>query len=650
MAGDNSCMINLKSSNCFVTGNELGCIGLNINNLNPPVIETDMPFDSNLQMFDFAGFIMEKVIQKATFTTTEDVYLSNHFGCDFNFEQYQTLVLTSLLNCINECNADGRCSMFEFQPYEQAKYSTDMYFFNNNFAVSDGVKMEVYGYYFAGRIDGNVKTFDCNEDQCVSSCLSTPNCTSYTWTAPSKLLYSGNCYLFFGKVNLNDLVSLQTAVSGWVIKNSQCVIPNNTFECSTHGFFKVETGTNASYSQTAPAVHSSAETGEYAAERRQYPFLVSGFAFTVSLNIFFIVWFSWYYSKKMNEDPLNDVLLNHLEVESCDMNYPANVKCEKYTWHSNFKKIFLITNQKGYHLLADLLAYYLFPVDVEFKALKSISEFDCTKVNVQDHIRIIKHLYNGYFVGENVTSGDQGIFPISCLPENINCPQITLLYCPEEGIDSPNFESNIIEQSKALHPEKLAIHTIPNFKSFPIEIMEECGLLGSVFDENKSDEEDSEFEAEMDESDDSTSDDDEEAAEKEFITKKELEALREDAKSFGWSRKCASGLKYPEGYEEEEAEMTEGEDDVDERFIETQKDPNLKTNFFDKQYESDDDDEEYVDSPDSLSDSDMELDESTPIGNTLEIQVQVNELAMKQDIDLDGLNSQITNVAIKKVE
>ncbi|KAJ3269826.1 hypothetical protein HDV01_000874 [Terramyces sp. JEL0728] len=152
---------------------------------------------------------------------------------------------------------------------------------------------------------------------------------------------------------------------------------------------------------------------------------------------------------------------------------------------------------------------------------------------------------------------------------------------------------------------------------------------------------DESFDKESDYSDGSISD--KEEFEKEMvISRKELEALKEDRKQFGWSNNCA-GLQYSEKYEEAEAEMTEGEDEADEMFIEAQKDPNLK-HFFDRSFGSDNDDE-YVDS-DSISDEEMEQDAVT--GNLVQVKVQVKEEVLNKDFDVGELASKITNVAFEK--
>ncbi|KAJ3254831.1 hypothetical protein HK103_006821 [Boothiomyces macroporosus] len=189
-----------------------------------------------------------------------------------------------------------------------------------------------------------------------------------------------------------------------------------------------------------------------------------------------------------------------------------------------------------------------------------------------------------------------------------------------------------------------------------LEILDEKSFLSKATEQVViSDDDDSDFDAEMEDSDDSSSDDEDRVHSSNQISKKELDALRADQKKFGWTKHC-TGLKYPEGYEEEEAEMTEGEEDHEENFIETQKNPNLKESFFETKFESDDDDDEYVDSPDS-SEGEMDTEETVQkgkstliIGNILEIKVQVNENILKQDVELVDLTAQITNVAIEKLE
>ncbi|KAJ3317132.1 hypothetical protein HDV06_001971 [Boothiomyces sp. JEL0866] len=122
------------------------------------------------------------------------------------------------------------------------------------------------------------------------------------------------------------------------------------------------------------------------------------------------------------------------------------------------KNVYYFADQAGIGQFIDLISVLLLPEDVS--AETDLDEFGIKK---GDEIRIVTHLYDGYFIGIIEGTGIEEMMPVSLIPKPKE-PEITLLLCLEYK-QEVNLDHYILTYAQQLYPELIKINILVEYKS-----------------------------------------------------------------------------------------------------------------------------------------------------------------------------------------
>ncbi|KAJ3254868.1 hypothetical protein HK103_006763 [Boothiomyces macroporosus] len=160
------------------------------------------------------------------------------------------------------------------------------------------------------------------------------------------------------------------------------------------------------------------------------------------------------------------------------------IRKELSIWNEPVSTIYVFANENGLDIFDSVIKHFFFPVDITFKACKDVSNSTYAKISKGDIIEIHEHLYNGFFVGQNLTTQETDSFPITAyhLPESL--PKIVLVHLPEKQKEHPSL-FDLAAKVKEVHPDKIEFITFENFRTLNVSNIHYSGIFYPILNVGK---------------------------------------------------------------------------------------------------------------------------------------------------------------------
>ncbi|KAJ3270948.1 hypothetical protein HDV01_007278 [Terramyces sp. JEL0728] len=153
-------------------------------------------------------------------------------------------------------------------------------------------------------------------------------------------------------------------------------------------------------------------------------------------------------------------------------------------WNEPVSSVYVFANEMGVDAFDSIIKHFFFPVDITFKASKDISNSTYSKINKDDIIEIHEHLYNGFFVGQNLTTQAIDTFPISAFQINPNTPKIILVHLPEKQKEVSSL-FDLAAKVKEIYPDQLEFMTVDDFRTLNVSNIHYSGIFYPILNVGK---------------------------------------------------------------------------------------------------------------------------------------------------------------------
>ncbi|KAJ3321928.1 hypothetical protein HDV06_003795 [Boothiomyces sp. JEL0866] len=166
------------------------------------------------------------------------------------------------------------------------------------------------------------------------------------------------------------------------------------------------------------------------------------------------------------------------------MHRASQIRKELSIWNEPISTIYVFANESGVDLFDAIVDHFFFPVEITFKAPKDIGNSTYAKISKGDIIEIHEHLYNGFFIGQNLTTHETDSFPITAYNLRPNTPKLVLVHLPERPKEMPSL-FDLASKAKEAYPDKIEFMTYENFRALTISNIHNSGIFSPILNVGK---------------------------------------------------------------------------------------------------------------------------------------------------------------------
>ncbi|KAJ3321927.1 hypothetical protein HDV06_003794 [Boothiomyces sp. JEL0866] len=160
----------------------------------------------------------------------------------------------------------------------------------------------------------------------------------------------------------------------------------------------------------------------------------------------------------------------------------VQLRSQNSIWREPVNTLYLFANGEGVIFFDEIIESIYFPT-IQFTALKDFDNSSYSPVKDGDTIEIQKHLYNGFFIGKNLTTNETDTYPYLAYSYLLVFPKIVLVHLPERKSDSVSFE--LASKVKGMFPDKVDYMAIQNYNQLEASNIHNSGIFTTLLESKK---------------------------------------------------------------------------------------------------------------------------------------------------------------------